>query len=341
MKAVADRGLQTSTRSDGKVEIIVIGGWLGSGKTTFLNRLLAHRAESFRDGGDADRVAVLVNDVGDVHLDPLWIKRRDAKSIELLDGCICCSIGDSLAVVLRDLVLSSRPPRAIFIEASGLAEPGKVAKYGDRRRVVLREVLVTVDVVDIEKRLADATYGDLARQQLAQASKLVLAKTDLVTEVALRKTHLQLEQQFPAQICSVPEVLDQVQRSTSSVRSPLADSDGPAPLGVDGAGPSRAVHATESLTWRPEGLVETRQLIAILESLSTRGVLRAKGICRDVGGRSFVLQLAGSLVRRELIQAKEPDVFALVVIYDPSRVDRAAVEAQLDGSIRSDGSVGR
>ena len=322
----------------GKVEIFVIGGWLGSGKTTFLNRLLAHRAETFLREGVADRVAILVNDVGDVHLDPLWIKRRDAQSIELLDGCICCSIGDSLAVVLRDLVLGPRPPRTIFIEASGLAQPAKVAQYGDRRRVEVLDVLVTVDVVEIERRLADATYGRLAQQQLLEAGRLILTKTDLVTESTLERTRAQLKEQFDAEICEVSEALRLTLRPELALEPSRLTSDGTAEVsssedGSKGDGEPNSVHAAANLTWRSKESLATDQLPVLLEELGERGALRVKGICRDFTGDAFVLQLAGGLVSRELFTGEAPEESSLVVIYDPERLDLAAIDALLKGAL--------
>ena len=83
-----------------RIPMVVLGGWLGSGKTTLLNRLL--RAS----GGE--RFAVVVNDVGAVNLDAELVAARDGPTVELTNGCVCCSIGDSLALTLRDLVLSDQ-----------------------------------------------------------------------------------------------------------------------------------------------------------------------------------------------------------------------------------------
>ena len=120
-----------------RIPMVVLGGWLGSGKTTLLNRLL--RAS----GGE--RFAVVVNDVGAVNLDAELVAARDGATVELTNGCVCCSIGDSLALTLRDLVLSDRPPDRLVIEASGVAEPDRFAAYGDRRRIRLDGVVVAVD----------------------------------------------------------------------------------------------------------------------------------------------------------------------------------------------------
>ncbi len=110
-----------------RIPMVVLGGWLGAGKTTLVNRLL-------RAAHD-ERIAVVVNDIGEVNLDAELIAARDGDTVELTNGCVCCSMGESLALTLRDLVLSERPPDRLVVEASGVAEPDRVAVYGDRRRI--------------------------------------------------------------------------------------------------------------------------------------------------------------------------------------------------------------
>ncbi len=151
----------------------VIGGWLGSGKTTLLNRLLTETTE---------RVAVVVNDVGELNIDVDLIDRADDELVELTNGCVCCSIGGSLAITLRDLAKREPAPDRIVIEASGVAEPGQVARFGDRRVVPLESVIVTADATDIRRRVEDPVYGGLASAQLDQADRIVVTKLDLLTE---------------------------------------------------------------------------------------------------------------------------------------------------------------
>ena len=128
--------------------MVVLGGWLGAGKTTLLNRLL-------RAADAGERIAVLVNDVGEVNLDVDLVASRDGDTVELTNGCVCCTIGDSLSSTLRDLVLGDRPPDRVVVEASGIAEPDRVAAYGDRRRIRPDGIVVAVDATDVVARAAD------------------------------------------------------------------------------------------------------------------------------------------------------------------------------------------
>ena len=147
--------------------MVVLGGWLGAGKTTMINRLL-------RVAGD-ERIAVVVNDIGEVNLDAELIAARDGDTVELTNGCVCCSIGDSLAMTLRDLVLrdqitddsaAKRRLDRLVVEASGVAEPDRVAAYGDRRRIRPDGIVVAVDATDVVARAADPVYGPLVVRQV-------------------------------------------------------------------------------------------------------------------------------------------------------------------------------
>ncbi|HLB75609.1 MAG TPA: GTP-binding protein, partial [Candidatus Dormibacteraeota bacterium] len=67
------------------IPMVVVGGYLGAGKTTLLNRLL--------ERADGLRVAVLVNDFGEINIDAALIRTRSSDVLQLENGCICCSIG--------------------------------------------------------------------------------------------------------------------------------------------------------------------------------------------------------------------------------------------------------
>ena len=108
--------------------ITLIGGYLGAGKTTFINRLL-------NSGGLPSRTAILVNDFGDINVDEQLI-RSGSKSDEVIglaNGCVCCSIADDLTSALE--VLKSSAIERVLLECSGVAEP-------HRARVQHGEVVV-------------------------------------------------------------------------------------------------------------------------------------------------------------------------------------------------------
>lgn len=256
-----------------RIPIVVLGGWLGSGKTTLLNRLLT--------AGNAGRLAVVVNDVGDINIDARLIARHDGETVELTDGCICCSIGDSLAVTLRDIVMQARPPDGIVIEASGIADPDKVAAYGDRRRVHGDLIAVTIDAAAVCAQAAHPTYGRLVHRQVESADVLLLTKTDLTSGDRASEW---LRQTAPTtRIVDVQQqpglALATLTPSTASAQA--ASLAGPSSTPPVADEPTADRFATR--TWHPTdpaGL-PNEEIEAILADAVDSGLIRAKGI---VGG---------------------------------------------------------
>jgi Ni2+-binding GTPase involved in maturation of urease and hydrogenase len=104
------------------IPLVVLGGYLGAGKTTLLNHVLSNAGQR--------RVAVLVNDFGDINIDAALIRERTDDVINLENGCVCCSIGGRLVDAL--VKISARParPELLIIEASGVSDPVKIAQIG-------------------------------------------------------------------------------------------------------------------------------------------------------------------------------------------------------------------
>ena len=153
------------------IPLTVIGGYLGAGKTTLINHLLS--------AGHGRRLAVLVNDFGAVNIDRNLIARHDGDTIALTNGCVCCSIQDALGDAL-DKVIALKPDN-IVIEASGVADPAKVAYYGQGWPGVRLDVVATlVDATNIRERAGDKFVGNLVMRQLEAVDFLLLSKTDLI-----------------------------------------------------------------------------------------------------------------------------------------------------------------
>src|SRR5215471_5798245 len=106
------------------VPVTLLVGFLGSGKTTLANRILSAQHDQ--------RIAVIVNEFGDVGIDGQLIVGVDDNIVELRNGCLCCTVQGDLADTLRQLLMRRRqtvdakPFERIVIEASGLASPGPV-----------------------------------------------------------------------------------------------------------------------------------------------------------------------------------------------------------------------
>ncbi|WP_042878010.1 CobW family GTP-binding protein [Cupriavidus necator] len=154
------------------IPLAVVGGYLGAGKTTLLNRLLAN--------AQGRRIAVLVNDFGEINIDAALIRTRSDDVIQLENGCICCSIGGRLAEALMAIAAREQRPELLVIEASGVSDPQRIAQVGLLDPAFrLNAVVVAVDVTGVDGSLGDPLVGEMVRRQIAGASVVVLTKADL------------------------------------------------------------------------------------------------------------------------------------------------------------------
>ena len=155
------------------VPAIVIGGYLGAGKTTLVNHLLRHA------GGR--RIAVLVNDFGEVSIDADLIVGAEDGVLSLAGGCVCCSFGGDLVGTLAELLQRQPRPEVLLIEASGVGIPSAVARAAALVPGLRVEATVVVaDAPTVQDRAADRYVGDTVRQQLEDADLLLLNQTDRV-----------------------------------------------------------------------------------------------------------------------------------------------------------------
>lgn len=261
------------------IPVTVIGGYLGAGKTTLLNRLLADP--------QGVKFAVVVNDFGSVNIDAALIASREGETISLTNGCVCCSIGDNLALALHDLAERPDGPEHIVIEASGVADPARIADYAaSHPRLFLDGIVVVADAETVCKRVHDKYVGDLVRDQLAAADVIVLSKTDLVDADVCRQVREWIATEVPgARIVAAPRA-GQV---AGFMLSGATDSTMPRPR-------PDAEHARQFTTWSfvRRQTLDGDALRAAIAALPA-AVVRAKGIVRlaEAPDRRFVLQLVG------------------------------------------------
>jgi G3E family GTPase len=176
-----------------KLPVVLVTGFLGSGKTTLISRLLRHP--------ELGETAVIVNELGDVAIDHHLLRRVDERTVLLKSGCVCCSLRGDLADELRDL-LSRRtrgeiPPFArVIVETTGVADPAPIVSTLLTEPVVrhhyrLESVVTTVDGVNGMREPESV-------KQAAVADRLVVTKTDVANAGAVREVEERLARLNPA-----------------------------------------------------------------------------------------------------------------------------------------------
>lgn len=155
--------------------VLLVGGHLGTGKTTLINHLLTAAPDR--------RIAAIVNDFGDIDIDATLLRSTSETIISLKNGCICCSLQGDLLAALSLVTRQSPTPEAIVIETSGVANPAEIARAlldPVIFRVAALDTIVTL--VDLNRLLEAPGLMDdsLWRAQVRAADFLLLTKSDLV-----------------------------------------------------------------------------------------------------------------------------------------------------------------
>ncbi len=290
--------METIAPWDGRrVPVTLIGGYLGAGKTTAINEFLRR----------TDRpVAVLVNDVGEINIDSALIKRRHGDTLELTDGCVCCSLSEGLANAFDSLRARPEPPDHVVLELSGVADPARVAPWADSDGFRLDGIVVLIDADQFSDRLDDQRTASFVTTQLGAADLFVLTKVDLVDEAGLGA----VEERLSALQPEVP------------VRRAGGAQDAGALLDVGTRRPGGVADTPLAQLFDPH-TVETRplpqpisreDLDALLDALPSDTV-RAKGVAVGPDGARHLIQQVGRRRRiSPLPQAEDQAPTDLVVI---------------------------
>jgi G3E family GTPase len=262
------------------VPILLVTGFLGAGKTTIVNHLLAH--------AEGRRIAAVVNDFGAINIDAELIAGASDGLVSLANGCICCSLEGDLLRTLAALLRRDQPPEFIVIETSGVADPADIVRnLMDPliwREAPLETVLCVVDATATAETLNDA----LLRSQLRAADVVALSKVDLADAASRAQLRDVVRALRPAAV-----IVDALNGEVPTALLFPVDVDRvPAPREV---GPRRpAAERFETLSWTSELPVSLPRLQHAIGRLAPK-LARAKGLFETVEqpGRLMVFQLAG------------------------------------------------
>ncbi|MDO6588264.1 GTP-binding protein [Salipiger sp. 1_MG-2023] len=176
---------------DNRVPVTLLTGFLGAGKTTLLNQLI-------RDP-EAGRIAVIINEFGDVGLDHDLIEEATEETVLLRSGCLCCAVLGDLAKTLGALsarrVAGTCTFDRVVIETSGIADPGPIVHTlaTDRQFAQAFRLDGVVTLADAATGMKTLDQQFEALRQVAMADVLILSKTDLVEPFDLARFETRLE----------------------------------------------------------------------------------------------------------------------------------------------------
>lgn len=310
-----------------RTPVTIVGGYLGAGKTTLVNHLLRQT--------QGLRLAVLVNDFGELPIDADLITASDEDVISIAGGCVCCSYGSDLMAALMRLPSRIPPPEHVLIETSGVALPGAVANSVKLLNdYTLDGVIVLADAETVRARAADRYMGDTIDRQLADADLIVLNKADLAAPTALDETRTWIT-------CKAAQA-----RVITAVRAQLPievllGAFAQAPRA--GAQPPFAGKIRAQLAHDTAALYDSASFVPVLAldvaSLARElarpefGLLRAKGLMRDRDGANKSLHVVGARWEVAACPATEEEPGRLVCIGIKGNIDATAIAAAIERAI--------
>ncbi len=274
--------------------LVIIGGYLGAGKTTLINHVLRQ--------ANGVRVAVLVNDFGSISIDADLIANgggANAGVLALAGGCVCCSYGEDLLGTLAKAASLVPTPDVLLLECSGVGLPAAVARtVGLSAQVRLAGVAVVVDSVDLPQRLRAPYVGDTVAQQVRAADLLLLNQADRASLAQTDATQ--------ALCCQLAPLAPQVGCARGQVPAELL-------LGLDGAARLRRLantnpdtntytntnrhthtQASEHFRFEDIWLPGAQDVQAVVAGLLAAGVVRAKGLVMGHDGQPWWVQVMGA-----------------------------------------------
>jgi G3E family GTPase len=294
------------------MRVHVICGFLGSGKTTLMRRVLMERA-------GRERLAVIVNELGEVGIDGAILEGHNVSMIEITSGCFCCTLKGSLLSAVEELRDQAGVER-IVIEASGVAHPGELVEVlADPAVASAIELGPIITVVDAPKfPILRRVLGKFYTTQVERGDVVLLNKMDLAKPGQLEAVQREVAGLNPRAAVIVTE---RCEVELSMVLDGRNGGMEPSALDQGLASPAPAASFVSFVL--VAGFDADRAKVERFFGGLPANVVRAKGFVTIEGEPRLVQFSAGQL---EITPAEGPRVFKVVFIgMEP---DRATIEAE-------------
>lgn len=189
------------------MDILLVSGFLGAGKTTLIKHILTSSTEG------VGKVAVLVNEFGDVGIDGAILSGQDIDIVELTGGCICCTIKTDFFKAIGE-IHDRVCPDLLLVESTGVAQPGDILDVlSDPTLKQISHLMKLITVVDADFFKVREVLGSFYVNQIRCADILILNKVDIVETEQLQEIEAQLREMnpttmiLPAQYCTIDPLL--------------------------------------------------------------------------------------------------------------------------------------
>ena len=285
--------------------VTVIGGYLGAGKTTLINYLLRNN--------NNQKLAVLVNEFGDLPIDQDLILEKSERVMALTGGCVCCSFGGDLANALDELSKSNFDLDHIIIEASGVAIPNVVQGTISLLPQYQPNGTIVLAAANQVRESAGAKFiGDTILRQLEGADIVLVTKCDLVDQgekddivhwCHKQSTHAQIIPIHSGKI-SIEVVLNpNTNDNNAATDTTIADD------------------LFKSIVLKVEPVSNIHEFAKDLVS-KNYGIIRAKGFVNEENGQQFLIQIVGKQWSVEKFSQPKPDNLVVIGLKNELAIER-------------------
>ena len=280
------------------IPLTLISGYLGTGKTTLINQLLRTTKK---------KIALLVNDFGDVNIDESLIESRTDSLLSIAGGCVCCSYGNELIETLESMNSSEIQPDHIVLEASGIALPSKIIQTVSLMNFLsFHGTVLLTDASRIQAQLNDVYISDTIRLQIQEHDLLVLNKTDLIGEEDLSNCMDVLLKNF------------QIKKLLTTVNAHIEEKDmlldfvpNEKHKGNEIKFEKKMGHGFISSTIKPTGTIDADALGTLFRN-PTYNIERAKGFFKNKDGEACEIQYDGLTLKIEKTKIENDLVFVVI-----------------------------
>ena len=280
------------------IPLTLISGYLGTGKTTLINNLLRTTKK---------KIALLVNDFGDVNIDESLIEARTESVMSIAGGCVCCSYGNELIETLESMSSSKFLPDHIVLEASGIALPSKIIQTISLMDFLsFHGTVLLTDASRLTSQLNDVYISDTISLQIEQHDLLVLNKTDLLKEAELLNCINTLSKRF------------EIRKFLKTVNAHIEEKDMLLDFDPSERDKSDKIklekkqeHGFISSTIKPTGTINTDALSMLLQD-PIYNIERAKGFFKNKKGEACTIQYDGLTLEIKKTENEKDPVFVVI-----------------------------